>query len=223
MRTPAIVLNFKAYDEVVGERGMKLARLCDELAKDEQVSIVLAPQLVDLALICNSVSIPVFAQHVDAITPGSRTGQTTPEALRGAGAHGTLLNHSERRMRLANIEFAVRRCSALGLETIVCANNIEVSKASALLMPTFVAIEPPELIGGDVSVTTADPDIVANTVAEIKRINPHVRVLCGAGVKTSKDVAKALELGAEGVLLASGVVKATDSRAVLLDLVSGLG
>ena len=36
------------------------------------------------------------------------------------------------------------------------------------------------------------------------------------------DVAKALELGAEGVLLASGVTKAKDVHAVLADLVASL-
>jgi len=53
-------------------------------------------------------------------------------------------------------------------------------------------------------------------------VNPHVRVLCGAGVKNGRDVAKALELGAEGVLLASGVTKASDVPAVLNDLISSL-
>ena len=41
----------------------------------------------------------------------------------------------------------------------------------------------------------------------------------GAGVKNGADVAKAIELGAEGVLLASGVTKANDPAAVLADLV----
>ena len=54
----------------------------------------------------------------------------------------------------------------------------------------------------------------------MKAVNPSVRVLCGAGVKNGKDVAKALELGAEGVLLASGVTKAGDVHAVLADLVA---
>jgi triosephosphate isomerase len=71
-------------------------------------------------------------------------------------------------------------------------------------------------------VTTADPSIVSDTVAAVKAVNPNVRVLCGAGVKSGKDVAKALELGAEGVLLASGVTKATDVHAVLSDLVASL-
>ena len=86
--------------------------------------------------------------------------------------------------------------------------------------PTFIAVEPPELIGGDVSVTNADPAIVSDTVAVVKSVNPGVRVLCGAGVKNGADVAKAIELGAEGVLLASGVTKAQDVDAVLADLLA---
>jgi isopentenyl diphosphate isomerase/L-lactate dehydrogenase-like FMN-dependent dehydrogenase len=42
---------------------------------------------------------------------------------------------------------------------------------------------------------------VSDTVAAVKAVNPNVRVLCGAGVKNGNDVAKAIELGAEGVLL----------------------
>ena len=58
---------------------------------------------------------------------------------------------------------------------------------------------------------------------EVRKVDPNVKVLCGAGVKTGKDIRKALELGAHGVLLASGVVKAKDKRATLMDLVGGLG
>jgi len=47
-------------------------------------------------------------------------------------------------------------------------------------------------------------------------------VLCGAGISTGEDVKAAIGLGTEGVLLASGVVKSADPKAVLLDLVSGI-
>ena len=66
------------------------------------------------------------------------------------------------------------------------------------------------------------PEVVSDSVREVKEAMPDVKVLCGAGVKNGKDVKMAIELGAEGVLLASGVVKAEDQRAVLLDLVSEL-
>ena len=85
-----------------------------------------------------------------------------------------------------------------------------------------MCIEPPELIGGDISVTTANPGIVSNSVEAVKSINDKVKILCGAGVKNGKDVAKAIELGADGVLLASGVVKAKDKEGVIRDLASGL-
>jgi triosephosphate isomerase len=116
----------------------------------------------------------------------------------------------------------VQKCRKAGLETIVCTNNLEVSKACAVLEPDYIAIEPPELIGGDISVTSADPDIIKSTVEIIKKLSPNVGVLCGAGVKTGDDVAKAIELGTEGVLLASGVTKAIDPKTALLDLISGL-
>ncbi len=93
---------------------------------------------------------------------------------------------------------------------------------SEKLSPEYIAIEPPELIGGDVSVTTAKPEVITKAVDRIRAVNPNVGVLCGAGVKTRKDVAKALELGTMGVLLSSGVVKAKDPEKALRDLVKGL-
>jgi triosephosphate isomerase len=167
------------------------------------------------------VSIPIFAQHIDPVKPGSHTGWTLPEAVKEAGAVGTLINHSEHRLKLADIEWCLSRARTLGLDQIICTNNIETSMAIAALQPNFLAVEPPELIGGDISVTTADPDIVSGSVDAVKKINDSVGVLCGAGVKNGKDVSKALELGSHGVLLASGVVKASDPVSVLRDLASG--
>ena len=97
------------------------------------------------------------------------------------------------------------------------------SKAAAQLVPDFVAVEPPELIGGDISVSKAQPELVKDSVEAVKAVSPDVKVLCGAGVKNGEDVKSALELGAKGVLLASGVVKAKDAEAVMRDLIKGLG
>ena len=103
-----------------------------------------------------------------------------------------------------------------------CAADVDEAHQLAGLGPTFIAVEPPELIGGEISVTTADPAIVSETVDAVRGINPNVRVLCGAGVKDGNDVRTAVQLGAHGVLLASGVTKAEDIDAVLGDLVAGL-
>jgi triosephosphate isomerase len=222
LNTPAIVINFKTYNEVVGERGLDLAKLCSDIASETGAHIGIAPQMVDLAHISKAVSIPVFAQHIDAHGPGANTGFTSPEAVAGAGAYGSLINHSEHRLKIADIDEIVNKCKELNLTSIVCTNNLKVSCACAYFEPEFIAIEPPELIGGDISVTSADPGIVENTVLEIKKISSTVKVLTGAGVKTGTDVSKAIELGTDGVLLASGVVKAKDPKQVLRDLISGL-
>ena len=222
IKTPVIVLNEKAYVESAGAKGFKLAQICEEVAVEHKVSIVICPQQVDLAKIASSVSIPCFAQHVEAVEPGSHTGFVTLESVREAGAMGTLVNHSEHRLKIADIDFIINKATSLDLLTIVCTNNIAVSTAVAELKPYAVAVEPPELIGTGQSVSKVDPAIVEDTVKEVKRVNETCVVLCGAGVTNGEDVRAALDLGADGVLLASGVVKAKDPKAVLIDLASGL-
>jgi len=222
MGTPVIVLNMKSYAESAGRRGFELAKICEDVASKQGVNIAICPQQVELARIASLINIPCFAQHVDAVEPGSHTGFVTLESVKEAGATGTLVNHSEHRLRIADIDFIVRRAPSLDLLTIVCTNNIAVSRAVAELKPYAIAIEPPELIGSGKAVSKVEPEIVANTVEEVKKVHKDCVVLCGAGVTNGEDVRKAIELGADGVLLASGVVKAKDPETALVDLIAGL-
>jgi len=222
MGTPVIVLNMKSYAESAGRRGFELAKICEDVASKQGVNIAICPQQVELARIASLINIPCFAQHVDAVEPGSHTGFVTLESVKEAGATGTLVNHSEHRLRIADIDFIVRRAPSLNLLTIVCTNNIAVSRAVAELKPYAIAIEPPELIGSGKAVSKVEPEIVANTVEEVKNVHKDCVVLCGAGVTNGEDVRKAIELGADGVLLASGVVKAKDPKTALIDLIAGL-
>ena len=222
MRTPAIVVNFKAYPEAMGPKALAVAKIAAEIANRTGASIVVAPAATDVARIAHEVRIPVFAQHVDAVEAGARTGWLPPEAALEAGAAGTLLNHSERKIPMKNLQAIIPRCEALGLEVVGCADDLAEAESIARLGPEYVTIEPPELIGGDVSVTRAKPEVVSGAVARIRKVNPRVEVLCGAGVRTAKDVARAIELGTVGVLLASGVVKAKDPKKALADLARGL-
>ena len=222
LKTPVIVLNVKTYNEATGNNALKIAKLMDKVGKETGVSMAIAVQATDITLCANEVSIPVFAEHIDPIKPGSHTGWTLPEAVKSAGAIGTLINHSEHRLILADVDVCITRSKELGLDHIVCSNNVATSKAIAAFAPNFVAVEPPELIGGDISVTTANPKIVSDSVKVVKDIDKNVGVLCGAGVKNGKDVAKSIELGADGVLLASGIVKAKNQEEVIRDLASGL-
>jgi len=222
LKTPVIVLNVKTYAEATGSKALKIAQVMNKISKETGSSMAIAVQATDLSTCAKEVNIPVFAEHIDPIKPGSHTGWTLPEAVKAAGAVGTLINHSEHRLKLADIDVCVTRAKELDLDHIVCTNNVPTSKAAAAFSPHFIAVEPPELIGGDISVTAANPEIVRKSVDAVKEIDKNVRVLCGAGVKNGRDVAKSIELGADGVLLASGIVKAQDKEKVIRDLASGL-
>jgi triosephosphate isomerase len=222
LKTPTIVLNVKTYTEATWDNAVSIAKQMDAIGHELGVSMAIAVQATDIHRVAYHVKIPVFAEHIDPIKPGSHTGWTLPEAVKSAGAVGTLINHSEHRLILADIDSCITRAKELNLDHIVCSNNIATSKAIAAFQPNFIAVEPPELIGGDISVTTADPGIVSGSVKQVKSIDKNIRVLCGAGVKNGNDVAKAIELGADGVLLASGVVKAADKEKVLRDLAAGI-
>ena len=216
------MLNVKAYAESSGGKGVALLKACEEVAEETGASIVICPHQVQLGQIADGAKIPVFAQSVDAADPGSQTGWSTLQSIKAVGAAGTLVNHSEHRLKLADIEWIVSKAREMDLATCVCTNNVAVSMAAAAVSPDFVAVEPPELIGTGIPVSKADPDIVRNSVESVKKVNEKVVVLCGAGITTGDDVKAAIELGSEGVLLASGVVKAKDPRAALIDLTKGI-
>jgi len=222
VHTPIILVNFKTYAEATGQNALNLAKTAEKINQETGVSVGIAPQYVDIAPIAQAVSISVFAQHIDPVAHGSFTGHVLPESVKEAGAVGTLINHSERRLKLADIDAAITRAQEIGLITVICSNNSAVSAAVAALKPNMVAVEPPELIGTGIPVSKAKPEIVSSTVDLVKRVNPEVIILCGAGITTGEDVAAALKLGTEGVLVASGIVKAKDPYKALLDFAEAI-
>ncbi|MFX1484601.1 MAG: triose-phosphate isomerase [Promethearchaeota archaeon] len=222
IKTPVVIINFKTYPQATGARAESLAKVCEAVSKEFSVPIVVAPQIPDLYRVTQSVDIPVFSQHMDNGDPGRFTGHTLGETLVEAGCSGTLLNHSENRMQLADIEAAVAKARKLGLYTVVCTNNPPVSVAAASMNPNSVAVEPPELIGSGISVSQAQPEIITGTIDLIRRVNNDVVILCGAGISNGDDVAAAIKLGSQGVLLASAVAKSEKPEDVLKSLVSPL-
>ncbi|MEM3798409.1 MAG: triose-phosphate isomerase, partial [Candidatus Bathyarchaeia archaeon] len=206
LQFPLILVNFKTYLEATGENAVKLAKMAEKVSRETQVSICVAPQFTDIAAVAEEVEIPVFAQHIDPIEPGSYTGYVLANAVKEAGAVGTIINHSERQLRLSEIDTAIRIARNNGLVSLVCASNQSISAAVAALKPDIVAVEPPELIGTRVSVSKAKPDVIKATIRLVREVNPTVAVLCGAGVSSGEDVAAALRLGTQGVLVASAVV-----------------
>ena len=222
LKTPVIVLNMKTYSESTGKNALDIAKIMEKVSIETGINMAVSVQSVDIKECSENISIPVFAEHIDPIKPGSHTGWVLPEAVKSAGAVGSLINHSEHRLKLADIDYCISRAKELNLDQIVCSNNILTSKAIAALSPNFLAVEPPELIGGDISVTSANPEIVSGSVKAVKDVDGKVKLLCGAGVKNGVDVARAIELGSAGVLLASGIIKSNDKEKVIRDLVSEL-
>jgi triosephosphate isomerase len=208
-------VNFKTYTESTGKRAVELAKKAEKAAKETGVNIVVAPQFTDIRLVAEAVEIPVFAQHIDPIAPGAFTGQVQADAVKEAGVVGTLINHSERQLKLADIDAVVKLAREKDLVSCVCTNNPSVSAAVAYLQPDIISIEPPELIGTGVAVSRAQPEAVTNTIQLVRKVNDHAVILCGAGISHGEDVSVALKLGTQGVLVASGIVKAKDPYIVM--------
>jgi triosephosphate isomerase len=217
LKVPIIIVNYKTYSEATGKKAVKLSKIAEEVSRETGVTVAVAPQVADLASVCNVVSIPVFAQHIDPIVPGNSTGHVLLESVKEAGAIGTLINHSERRLKLFDIETIIARTREAGMVSVVCTNNAAVSEAAAALKPDIVSLEPPELIGTGIPVSKSRPEVVTETVTLVKHVNPCVVTLCGAGITEGDDVAAALKLGTKGVLVASGIVKAKDPRKVIME------
>jgi len=218
---PLIVVNFKTYATAMGEKAVELAQAM-ERASNEHVRMVAVVSAFDLhAVKLAAPTLEIWSQHLDPVGQGSFTGWLQPQNAIERGAAGTIINHAEHKVEMNHVQELMEQLPD-DFPICACAADVDEAHRLAELGPTFIAVEPPELIGGDISVTTADPAIVSDTVAAVQNINSNVRVLCGAGVKDGKDVRTAVELGAHGVLLASGVTKASDVDAVLADLVAGL-
>ena len=222
MTNPIICVNFKNHPQAYGEEAEKLARIMAKVSKEFGVKLVAAVSAFDLSPIVSKVDgLEVWSQHLDAIDVGSYTGLLQPKNAYFHGAKGTLLNHAENQIPLEQIEKTLNLIPE-GMVTCVCAADVEQARAIAAFGPDMIAVEPPELIGGDISVTTADPEIIKNTVLAVKSVNPKVDVLTGAGVKNGDDVKMPIKLWTLGVLLASGVTKSEDPESVLRDLCSSL-
>ena len=215
---PLIIVNFKAAEHAVGAAALTLARICERVAKEEHANIAIAVQPTDLHAIAAAVRIPVLAQHVDPVGYGAHTGAMPAVVAKKAGAKGTLLNHSERRLRLPVLGRSIQAAHEAKLWVCACSrDNIEARRV-AKLKPDMIAVEPPKLIGGEVSVSTASPGVIKQSKKSVGRIP----LLVGAGVKNGQDVRIALKLGAKGVLVASHVTNAENPAKVLRDLIAGM-
>ena len=221
---PILILNFKNYLEVAGRASIELAKAAQQVSKslDGRIKIVACPPQPALSLVKENVDIPVFAQHVDDAKEGSTTGYFIPEIAKSFGAQGSLINHSEHRIeRPETIQNLVNNLRKLQMVSVVCARSAAEVADIARFKPDYIAIEPPELIGSGKAVSKENPAIVTDSIESAAKVSQEVRVICGAGITDAADVRSALKLGAKGILVASGVIKATSWVDKITELASG--
>ena len=218
---PLFLLNLKTYPAVAGERALAIAEALARAGRETGVSVAIAPATPDLGRVAALGEIVTLAQHVDPATSGPATGFVPVPSVAAAGARGSLVNHSEHPLSLTGSGQAVEELRDAGLAAVVCARDPSAARRLAAFRPPYLAIEPPELIGGTRAVSTARPEVVVRGVAATHRVAPKTHVLCGAGIRSRRDVRRSLELGAEGVLVASAVALAPTPSSAILELLAG--
>jgi triosephosphate isomerase len=214
-----LIINFKNYEDVSADKAITLAKSALNVAEKLKIEIVVAPPQPVVALIAKNIQLPVICQHLDNEKVGPSTGFIVPEIAKSYGAIGSLINHSEHRMEISSIASLVERMRKIGMTSIVCAQEprevIEVSS----FQPDFIAIEPPELIGSGRAVSKENPAIITKS---IQGAGARSNVICGAGITDRGDVVKAMELGSQGILVASGIVKDNSWEKKITELASGM-
>lgn len=216
-----IFINFKTYEQGSGPKAIAITKILEEVARETQVKIVPVVQIIDAEAVINSTSLEVWVQHVDPISYGPYTGWALPEELVRIGIRGVFLHHSEHKFaNWDDLVKAVARCKEVDLKTLVFAEDLKELEKILSLGSTYVAYEPPELVGSvETSVSVEHADVVSQAAQLAK--NRGIPLIVGAGIHSKDDVKKSLELGAVGVAVATDVVRAQDPKKELLDLVEG--
>jgi triosephosphate isomerase len=213
------VINCKNYEEISGEKIIKFIKIAEKVSKKYKVKIAIAPPQHLIGLVANS-SIQILAQHIDDSKVGSTTGFVIPELLKKSKVNGSLINHSEHRISSKEIQKLVLKLKELKMTSIVCVKDVAEVKKYVKLNPDYIAIEPPELIGSGKAVSKEKPELIAKAAKAVK--NTNTKLLCGAGIVSGEDVAKALELGSKGILVASGIIKAKNWNKIISEFAEAL-
>jgi triosephosphate isomerase len=216
-----LFVNFKTYEEGTGERAVDLTRILEEVALDCEIKIIPVVQAGDIREVVQMTKLEVWTQHVDPVDFGAHTGLIIPQSVVDDGAVGTFLNHSEHKfVKFEELTSANKMAQKAGLKTLIFAVDIDELEKIIRLKPTYVAYEPPELVGSKTtSVSQAKPEVIAKAV-EISK-NAGLPLIVGAGIKSIEDVRTSVELGAVGVAVASDIVKSKDPKKAVEELVQG--
>ena len=219
LQPPIFVINCKTYLEVTGRKAVELAKIADEVSEEKEVSLLFIPQLTDITAVSKVVgNVSVFAPHIDPIMPGPHTGHVLAEALKEAGAIGTMINHAEHRLLLNDVRVAIERTKRVGLISVVCANTPLEAKAIAILKPDMMIVEPPELIGTGKAVSKVMRNYTSEAVKAVKSVDPSILVIVGAGITSPEDVEEVISMGADGTGGTKFILDVKDKKKLLLQM-----
>ena len=199
-----IVVNFKNY-----KTGTEILKLTKEIEKYDKKVIVAVPS-VYLKLISLKTKLKVFAQHIDSEEGKKATGFVLAESVKDAGAEGTLLNHSEHRLKEEEIKKTIKKAKRVGLKVVLCVKKPDETEKYKNLKPYGIAFEDSNLISTGKSIVNYKSD----SVKKFAKILWKTKIVpfCGAGISSMDDYKASLKLGCKGVLVSSAIAN-SDSGA----------
>ncbi|MDD4135757.1 MAG: triose-phosphate isomerase [Candidatus Shapirobacteria bacterium] len=212
-----ILVNFKLYKETFGDGALKLAEICKKVSDKSGVKIIPVVSALDAVRIKEKLGIDVFLQSVDEFNEGSKSGFISPFQAESLKIDGSLLNHSEHRIKPGTIKKILKNYPK-NFKSVVCISSLGQAEGWAKnIKPDLIAYEPREFIGNtEKSVASEKPEIIKKIVKKYSKIP----ILVGAGIHSKKDVSMSLKLGAKGVLISTFIVKAKDPEKKLLEIAS---
>ncbi len=215
LKPPFFEIGPKSY--LFGDDVLSLALAADAASRKYDIDIIFTTPVVDIRRVAEATErIFVFAPHMDPIRSGRGLADILPESLVAAGAVGVMLNHCEKPVSIGALNQTIRRADEVGLATIACTDTIEEASAVACFAPNIIVAEPSELIGTG---HTSSLGYVKASIDAVKRVNPDIFVLQGAGISKGQDVYDVIFAGAEATGSSSGIIKAANRVAMIDEMI----
>ncbi len=215
-----LIINLKNYLETAGDNTIKIIKDAEKVSEKTDVEIIVSPPQPSLALMTSQTNLKIISQHIDIKKSGSSTGYYIPEIIQKVGAFGSIINHSEHEIKMEEIRQSIEKLRELNLISIVCIKSAKDLKNILDFKPSYIAIEPPELIGTQKSISTEKPYLITECSNIINDEKTETKLICGAGISTKEDVKIALENGSSGILVSSSITKSSNWHDKIFELAS---
>jgi len=215
-----LIINLKNYLETAGDNTIKIIKDAEKVSEKTDVEIIVSPPQPSLALVTSQTNLKIISQHIDIKKSGSSTGYYIPEIIQKVGAFGSIINHSEHEIKMEEIRQSIEKLRELNLISIVCIKSAKDLKKILDFKPSYIAIEPPELIGTQKSISTEKPYLITECSNIINDEKTETKLICGAGISTKEDVKIALENGSSGILVSSSITKSSNWHDKIFELAS---